>query len=183
VGGIATAAGVSRETVYHVLGNKQAVLKACWDVAVVGDDLPVAVADRVEYQAVLTEPDLAAAARMFGQLSAALVSRIGPLLRILADAAHEPELAALLAQTRDERLEGTRLLLAKLSGVDPDTPKFAQAVDVLYALVSPEVALLLIEQRGWSQTAYGDWLAEQVAGHITSLKLATHSAIDQSVDL
>lgn len=127
----------------------------------------------------LTEPDLATAARTFGQLSAALVSRVGPLLRVLADTAHEPELAALLAQTRDERLDGTRLLLTKLSGVDPNTPKFAQAVDVLYALVSPEVALLLIEQRGWSQAAYGDWLAEQVAGHITKLKLSTTSAVDR----
>jgi AcrR family transcriptional regulator len=167
---IAAAAGVSRETVYHALGNKQAVLKACWDVAVVGDDAPLSVAERAEYQAMLADPDPISAAKTFGQLSASLVSRIGPLLRVVADAAHEPQLASLLAQTRDERLQGTRLLLARLSGADPGTPQFAQAVDVVYALVSPELALLLTEQRGWSLTTYGDWLAEQVAAQVNRLR-------------
>jgi AcrR family transcriptional regulator len=175
---IAAAAQVSRETVYHTLGNKQAVLKACWDVAVVGDDAPVPVAERAEYQAMLAEPDPTSAAKTFGQLSAALVSRIGPLLRVVADAAHEPELAGLLAQTRDERLKGTRVLLAKLSGVDPGTPRFAQAVDVVYALESPELALLLTEQRGWSVTTYGEWLGEQVAAQVRSLR--THHAGKQT---
>src|SRR6478752_8980822 len=62
VGGIAAAAGVSRETVYHVVGGKQAVLKACWDVMVVGDHADIPVADRDEYRAMLSDPDPAGAA-------------------------------------------------------------------------------------------------------------------------
>ncbi|HEU5485922.1 MAG TPA: TetR/AcrR family transcriptional regulator [Microlunatus sp.] len=170
VAGIAAAAGVSRETVYHVLGNKQAVLKACWDVAVVGDDEPVPVAERAAYRSMLAEPDPTEAAKQFGQLSAGLVGRIGPLLRVVADAAHEPELAELLAQTRDERLQGTRQLLATLSGAAPATPRFAHVVDVVYALVSPELALVLIEQRRWTLSAYGDWLGEQVAAQVLGLR-------------
>ena len=169
VGSIAASAGVSRETVYHVVGGKQALLKACWDVAVAGDDAPVAVADRDVYRAMLNSPDPNTAARTFGRLSADLLGRIGPLLRVLADAAHEPDLAELLAQTRAERLNGTRQLLAKLSGAEPDTARFAQAVDVVYAFISPELALLLTEQRGWDLSTYADWLGEQVADQVNGL--------------
>jgi AcrR family transcriptional regulator len=169
MGGIARAAGVSRETVYHLLGGKAALLKAVYDVAVVGDHDQVPVADRAEYRAMLADPDPASAARTYGRLSAELVVRIGPVLRVLADAANEPELSDLLAQTRQQRLVGTRQLLATLSGADPETEQFAHAVDVVWALVSPELSLLLIEQRGWSPERYGDWLGEQVADQVGRL--------------
>jgi len=172
ISGIAAAAGVSRETVYHLFGGKAAVLKSVYDVAIVGDDNQVPVADREEYRAMLTEPDPAAAARTFGRLSAELVGRIGPVLRVLADAAREPELADVLAQTREERLAGTRQLLATLSGADPHSLAFGRAVDVVWALVSPELALLLTEGRGWSLAAYGEWLGEQVADQVA--RLAEH---------
>jgi AcrR family transcriptional regulator len=169
ISGIAKAAGVSRETVYHLVGGKPAVLKACYDVAVVGDHQPVPVAARDEYQAMLVESDPAQAAHAYGRLSAELIGRISPLLRVLSNAVHEPELADLVAQTREERLVGTRLLLATLSGAETSTADFTRAVDVVYALISPELALLLIEQRGWSFTAYGEWLGEQVAYQLTRL--------------
>lgn len=169
VGGIATAAQVSRETVYHLLGGKQAVLKACWDVAVVGDDAPVPVVDREQYRAMLADPDRAAAARTFGHLSAALVGRIGPLLQVLADAAYEPDLADLLAQTRAERLSGIQHLLAELSGADPAADAFTQAVDIVYALISPELTLVFTEQRGWDLRTYGEWLGDQIAEIVVTL--------------
>lgn len=173
MGGIATAAGVARETVYHLIGGKPAVLKACYDAAVVGDDAEVPVAGREEYRAMLADPDPVSAARTYGQLSAQLISRIGPILRVLADAEHEPELADLLAQTRAERLVGIRHLLATLSGADRDVAPFAHAVDVVYALTSPELALLLIEQRGWSLATYGDWVGDQLADQIAKVAVRT----------
>jgi hypothetical protein len=136
---------------------------------VVGDHDQVPVADREAYRAMLADPDPASAARTYGRLSAELVGRIGPVLRVLADAAHEPELADLLARTRRERLVGTRQLLTALSGAEPEGDRFARAVDVVWALISPELALLLVEQRGWSLAAYGDWLGEQVADQVRRL--------------
>ncbi len=170
--GVAAAAGVSRETVYHLIGGKAAVLKAVYDVAVVGDHANSPVAERDEYQAMLADPDPASAARTFGQLAAGLVGRIGPVLKVLADAAHEPELALLLAQTRAERLAGTRHLLASLSSADPTTDRFAEAVDEVYALISPELALVLIDQRGWDLTTYGNWLGRQLTSSVEQLKSA-----------
>jgi len=50
-------AGLSKPTVFGAVGSKQAVLAAVRDVALAGDDLPVAIAERAPFQAVLAEPD------------------------------------------------------------------------------------------------------------------------------
>jgi hypothetical protein len=84
------------------------------------------------------------------------------VLRVLADASHEPELADLLEETRRERLTGTRQLLSTLSGRTADDERLGHATDVVWALISPELALLLVEHRGWTHAAYGDWLGEQL---------------------
>lgn len=166
---LAREAGVSRETLYKVFRSKPELLKAVYDVAVVGDHEAVAVADRPEYLAMMADPDPIAAARSFGMLSAELVERIGPVLRVLADAAHEPELQDLLDVTRAERLEGTRNVLARLGG-RPAGPALDRAVDVVWTLTSPEVALLLTDQRGWSREQYGRWLGDAVAEQVHQLR-------------
>jgi len=166
---LAREAGVSRETLYKTFRTKPDLLKAVYDVAVVGDHEAIAVADRPEYIQMLADPDPDAAARSFGMLTAELVERIGPVLRILADAAHEPELQDLLDATRAERLEGTRNLLAQLSGA-PAGHALDRAVDVVWTLGSPEVALLLTDQRGWSHKQYGRWLGDAVAEQVHRLR-------------
>jgi AcrR family transcriptional regulator len=167
--GLAREAGVSRETLYKTFRTKPDLLKAVYDVAVVGDHEAVAVADRPEYTQLLTEQAPDAAARTFGMLSAELVERIGPVLRVLADAAHEPDLQDLLDATRAERLEGTRNLLIQLSGISAG-PALDRAVDVVWTLISPEVALLLTDQRGWTREQYGHWLGEAVAEQVQRLR-------------
>lgn len=169
VNAIAAAAGVSRETVYHLVGGKPAIVKAVYDVAVVGDHEEVPVAERSVYQAMLADPDPDSAARTYGRLTAELVGRIGPVLRVLADASHELELADLLEATRRERLVGTRQLLSTLSGRTEDDERLDRATDVVWALISPELALLLVDQRGWTLAAYGDWLGEQVIDQLHRL--------------
>ena len=167
--GLAREAGVSRETLYKTFRTKPDLLKAVYDVAVVGDDTAVAVADRPEYAQMLADPDPDATARTFGMLSAELLERIGPVLRVLADAAHEPDLQDLLDATRAERLEGTRTLLIRLSGTSAG-PALDRAVDVVWTLISPEVALLLIDQRRWTREQYGQWLGEAVAEQARRLR-------------
>ena len=47
---IAAAAGVSEQTVYARIGNKAAILKAVYDVMLAGDDEPIPMAQRPEFQ-------------------------------------------------------------------------------------------------------------------------------------
>jgi len=60
---IAEAADVGRATVFAAVGGKAELLKAAYDVALVGDDEPVALPDRPASRRVMAEPD---AARMLG---------------------------------------------------------------------------------------------------------------------
>ena len=47
------------ETVYKTFGNKAGLLKAVFDIAVVGDDEPVPMVERDDIQRVIAEPDAA----------------------------------------------------------------------------------------------------------------------------
>jgi AcrR family transcriptional regulator len=162
---VAQEAQVSRETVYQAYGTKANLLKAVYDAAVVGDTDPVPVAERAEYQAMLADPDPHAALRTFGQLSAGLVSRLGPILAVTQEGGNDPDLAQLVATTRQERLVSVRQLMVHLQHLagQPSEAELERAVDVVWTLISPEVTLLLVTQRGWSAPEYGVWLGETIA--------------------
>ena len=162
---IAHEAGVSRETVYQAYGTKANLLKAVYDAAVVGDTDPVAVAERPAYREMLADPDPLSLLRTFGRLSADLVTRIGPVLLLIAEAGPDPDIARLTATMRQERLASVRQLLTHLQGLAgrPVDADLERAVDTVWALISPELTLLLVEQRGWSAEEYGAWLGETIA--------------------
>ena len=63
IDGIAEAAHVSRRTVFNSVGGKPTLLKLAWDWAIVGDDEPIALADRPAIKAILAESDPRKAAR------------------------------------------------------------------------------------------------------------------------
>ena len=162
---IAQEAQVSRETVYQAYGTKANLLKAVYDAAVVGDTDPITVAERAVYRAMLADPDPHSALRTFGRLSAELVSRIGPILVLIQEGGDDPDLAQLVATTRQERLTAVRELLTHLQQVAgrPADADFERTVDVVWTLISPEVTLLLVDQRGWSADQYGTWLGRTIA--------------------
>jgi len=161
---VAQEAQVSRETVYQAYGTKANLLKAVYDAAVVGDTDPVPVAERAAYREMLADPDPHSALRTFGQLSAGLVSRIGPILIVLQEGGNDLDLVELVAATRQERLTSVRQLLVHLQHLAgrPSAAELERAVDVVWTLISPEVTLLLVDQRGWSAQEYGAWLGETI---------------------
>lgn len=162
---IAREARVSRETVYQSYGTKANLLKAVYDAAVVGDTDPIPVAERPAYQAMLADPDPHSVLRTFGRLSAELESRIGPILVLIQAGGEDPDLAQLVATTRQERLASVRELLTHLQEVAgrPADADFERIVDVVWTLISPEVTHLLVDQRGWSAEQYGTWLGTTIA--------------------
>src|SRR6516225_1423420 len=57
IGQIAADAGVSVETVYKAFANKAGLLKAIFDVAIVGDDEPIPLEQREMVARINAEPD------------------------------------------------------------------------------------------------------------------------------
>jgi AcrR family transcriptional regulator len=166
---IARRAGVSAETVYKAFGSKAALTKQVYDVALAGDDEPVPMRDRPEIQAMLAEPDPRQKVASYAALARQLGARLGPLLAVLLGArATDPDLDAFARTTADERLAGTTALVGHLAdagalrpGLDPE-----RARDLLWALISPELYLLLVVERGWPPENYERWLAGAIADEL-----------------
>jgi AcrR family transcriptional regulator len=166
---IARSAGVSAETVYKAFGSKAALTKQVYDVALAGDDELVPMRDRPEIQAMLAEPDPRQKVASYAALARQLGARLGPLLAVLLGArATDPDLDAFARTTADERLAGTTALVGHLAdvgalrrGLDPE-----RARDLLWALISPELYLLLVVERGWPPERYERWLAGAIAAEL-----------------
>src|SRR5437660_827440 len=80
---IAAAAGVSRATVFTSVGGKAKLLKTALDVAIVGDDEPVALPDRPRSKAIRAEPD----PRKYLALYAELVTEMDGRMAAIHEAA------------------------------------------------------------------------------------------------
>src|SRR5437879_1067400 len=73
---IADAAGVSRATIFNSVGGKPALLRACYDVATVGDDDPVPLPQRPALLAVRDEPDQRRAVELYAAAIAGIGERL-----------------------------------------------------------------------------------------------------------
>ena len=158
---VAKAAGVSSETVQKGFGTKAALAKAVYDVTLVGDDEPVPLRDRPEFQAVVSEPDPARKLAAYGAIGRGLWERLGPLLDVLMQGAQagEPDLVAFVATIRRESYVGASGLVADLAAhgaLRPDQT-VDQARDELWLLIQPELWLLLVGERGRSLDAVQAW--------------------------
>ncbi|MDT3444383.1 MULTISPECIES: TetR/AcrR family transcriptional regulator [unclassified Pseudofrankia] len=169
---IARAAGVSVETVYKAFGTKAALVKAVYDVALVGDDEPVPLVDRPELKALRADPDPASKLRRYAAIARSLGERIGPLTGVLLAGARsggDPDLEALAATTDLERLTGATVMvthLAEIGGLRPGLD-LGLARDTVWALISPDLYRLLVVERGWSHDDYERWLADTLVTSLT----------------
>jgi AcrR family transcriptional regulator len=151
---IASAAGVSVETVYANFGSKAQLLDHVLDVAVVGDDEPVALMDRPEFTA-LGEGNPVQRAAAAARLATAINGRTAGLQRALREAAAvEPDLAARLEEARGRQRLTVRAAASMLTGREAD----ATEAEGLSAVVSDEVYELLTGSAGWSPAKYEEWL-------------------------
>ena len=148
-------------TVYRLFSSKLGILKSVLDVAIVGDDAAVAMADRAPVRALLADPDPKNKIAGFAALLCDVMARTAPVHRILADAARSDEdAAALLAEIARQRQKGQRGIarsLARGKGLQPGL-KERDAADIIHALASPEVYGLLVLDRRWNAERYETWL-------------------------
>jgi AcrR family transcriptional regulator len=148
-------------TVYRLFSSKLGILKAVLDVSVGGDDQAVAVADRPQVRALLSDGGPKNQLAGFAALLREIMTRVGPVHRILADAARSDEGAAsLLAEIARQRQEGQQRIARSLARSGALRPGLRErdAADIIHALASPEVYGLLVFDRGWSGERYEKWL-------------------------
>jgi len=102
---------------------------------------------------------------MLARSIATRMERIAPVFEIMRIAAKtEPDMADLLQHKNKERWQNMEIVIQHvvangLLRVGMDT---AQATDIVWTLMSPEVFLLLTVDRGWSKDQYDEWLADSL---------------------
>ena len=163
---IAEAAHVARRTVFNSVGGKAALLKLALDWAIVGDDEPVAMADRPAVKAILAESDPRKALVLWVQAVADVVGRTAPLGEVLTAAADiDPAAAELLAETSRNRMLGATAFtryLASLGGLAAGMTE-RRAAELCWALMDGHLYRLLVAQRGWSTADFTRWLSDSLA--------------------
>ncbi|MCX0244808.1 TetR/AcrR family transcriptional regulator [Streptomyces drozdowiczii] len=157
---VADRAGVAVQTVYFVFRNKRALFKDVVDTTIAGDAEPVATMNRDWFR------DACAARTARDQVAAhvrgvrEILGRVAPIMPVIAAAsATDPEIAAEWTSDPDPRYVVQRAAAEELvrkpgmlPGIDAD-----RAADLLYGLLSPELYLILVRDRGWTPDAWEEW--------------------------
>lgn len=147
---IAGRAGVAVQTVYFHFGNKRTVLKEAVDVAVVGDDEPVALLDRPWLEEARAEPGPRRVLELWISSGRDVLTRIGPIMRVVRDAAVvDPEMAQQWATNETQTAAAFRVLAEQLESKDALRVGVDEATDILCALSGLSMYLVLTD-RGWS---------------------------------
>ena len=168
---VARAAGVGRATVFAHFPTKAALLKAAYDVTLVGDDDPIPLPQRPDSLAVQAESDPRRFLAGYAAIVTGVARRVSPIYEAIRGAAHaDPDAAAVWQAVSAERRIGGGNIIAAVAGrgglrpdADPD-----RAADLVFALVDPGLYHLLVRERGWPHETFTAWLAATLQRELLS---------------
>lgn len=162
---VAEAAGVSVETIYKTIGKKPALAKACFDVAIAGDDEDLAIMDRESLTRVRNEADPVTKLSLYGAHMALTMPRIAALLlAVRAAASTDVGAGEVWEALNEERLHGMTMFAGELKRMKALRRSVSadEARDILWTHNSVELFDLLVMQRGWTNERYGQWMGQQL---------------------
>lgn len=165
-------------TVEALFGTKARLLKAAIDVAIAGDDEPVAVLDRPWAHAARDASGLDEFLSLVADALADAQRRsAGLVLAVFEGSARDADLAALADQMVAQRSATASWIVRGMERFAPFRPgcDVDEAVDVMWLLMDPAVFVRLTRVRGWSVSRYRRWVADSAArllleGHLSMQK-------------
>jgi AcrR family transcriptional regulator len=161
IAAIARQAAVHVDTVYELVGRKPHIVRTLVEAAISGTDDAVAAEERDYVRRIRSIDDPRQKLAIYASAVRTLQPRMAPLFAALRDAsATEAEAAAIWHEISERRAANMRTFAAELDRVDGLRAELsiADAGDVVWALNSPEMYLLLTRDRGWSPEQYELWL-------------------------
>lgn len=152
---IATAAGVSAQTVYDSIGSKQTVVARLNDLI----DSEAGIGAIVGAVAASSDPQQAAA--LSARITRSMLENCEDIIRALVTgAAAEPELQVVLDEGHRRHVEGARTvvgMLQKMKALAP-APGAAAMAETLAAITDFRFALVLRESYGWTLDHIEEWM-------------------------
>ena len=158
---IADEAGVALDTVYELVGRKPDLFRLLIETASSGGDQAVPADDRDYVHRMHAETTAAGKLRIYAEALPAIMSRLAPLVIVVAAAASaEPAIADLWHDIAERRATNMRRFASELADTGQLAIPVEEAADIIWATNSPELYALLVQQRGWTADRYGRWLSE-----------------------
>ena len=166
---VAAAAGVGRATVFTSVGGKAVLLRAAYDVALVGDDEPIPLPERAWAKNVREAPTQRSAIERYADGITDYGGRVAPIYEALRGAAStDPEVRTMWEEIRKERRGGAANFVRVLTERGPlrrDLDEDA-AADIVWVLNDPGLYHQLVIERGWQPTLYCRWLRETMSSQL-----------------
>ena len=163
VAAIAGDAEVSVETIYKSFGGKAGLVAAIWQRGLAGRG-PISAPDRSD-QLSEDETDPRAIMSHWGALTTEVMPMVAPILLLIrAAASTDVDMAALLADTDNQRRARMRHNVQALKGKLRPGLTSAAAADVLWTYSSPDLYDLLVIRSGWSIRRYSKFLVDSMIG-------------------
>ncbi len=165
---IAKTAGVAVQTVYFTFHTKGELLSACYDSAVLGEEEPLPPPQQPWHARMMAARSGRLALRAFAEGNSTIVRRVGLLDDVVRSALHEPDVAAVRANSERLRRAGYANVVAHLRarfglqrGLDDTT-----ATDLLLAFGGAGLYRSLVLDYGWEHERYVAWLGETLASQL-----------------
>lgn len=161
---VAARAMVARPTVFAAFGSKAALLRAVVDVALAGDDEPVAVADRPWFRPVWQARDAAAVLDAYASVCVLIAERASSAFETVRRAAGAPDVAEIWQTLQDNRRAGARMVVDQLLTVGSlrSGLPVERAVGVLWFYNDPAHYRALVVDESWPAADFRAWLAGQM---------------------
>jgi AcrR family transcriptional regulator len=162
---IAEAAHSSVESVYLAFKSKAALLARVVDVALAGDEAPVALADRPMFQQVRNEHDQRRQVALVARNARVVLERSGPLQwRLIMASSHDPDVADLVERYQQRRLEVQTEFVRWIAANGSLAPgvSIERGGHLIWTLVSPELHHMLREVLAYSPEEYEAWLGRML---------------------
>ena len=158
---IAVQADVARDTVHAIFGNKARVLTALIDLRLVPDDAVANVTQRQDAQAIRNEMDQRKQIELFAKFIAGISTELRPVFEILRTAsAVEPEMANVFDEMNRFRLDNMQTYAKWIAARGPLRVTTRRAGEIIWALASLDVARMLCDEIGWTQSQHARWLTD-----------------------
>ncbi len=167
---IAADAGVAVDTVHKAFGGKVGLARAIFERGLAGAGMISAPQRSDDMQNI--ERDPRAVVQAWGMFSTEVAPLVAPIYLLIREAAAvDPDMAALLADSQQERRERMRHNARTLAdrGHLRQGVTVESATDVLWTYSSPELYELLVMHCGWDPARYGRFLGDALAAALLDL--------------
>jgi len=158
---IAERADVARDTVHAIFGNKARVLTALIDVRLVPDAGVDNITQRPDARAIKNEADQGKQIEMFAKFIAGISTGLRPVFEVLRTAsAVEPQMARVFVEMDRYRMINMQTYAKWIAARGPLRVSTRRAGEIIWALASPDVARMLCEEIGWTESQHARWLTD-----------------------